>query len=79
MGDRTEPTEEIIRREIAAARRILQEDRHHAALTGLTERFDKQYPQAPIPPKGTPPPPDPKNPPADPPAPRRSMWWGDES
>ena len=78
MSERTEPTEEIIKREIAAARRILQEDRHHAAITGLTKRFDEKFPADPQAPEGTPQPPKPKDPPADatPPA-KKSIWWSD--
>lgn len=76
MTERTEPTEDIIKREIAAARRILQEDRHHAAITGLTERFDKKFPADPENPEGTPPAPKPKEPASDIPAPKPSLWWG---
>lgn len=77
MTERTEPTEEIIKREIAAAREIIRSDRHHAAITGLTERFDKKFPADPEAPEGTPQPPKPKDPPADPPPVRRSVWWGE--
>lgn len=76
MSERTEPTEDIIKREIAAARRILQEDRHHAALSGLTERFNRQFPEEPSAPEGTPPPPKPRTDPAPPAAPKPSLWWG---
>lgn len=75
MTERTEPTEEIIKREIAAAREILRSDRHHAAISGLTERFDKHFPAEPENPEGTPPAPKAK-PPAEPAAPKASLWWG---
>ena len=79
MTERTEPTEEIIKREIAAAREILRSDRHHAAITGLTQRFDEKFPAEPKAPEGTPQPPKAKEPSDSLPAPKPSLWWGGES
>lgn len=68
----SDPTEDIIKREIAAARQILREDR-------LLAKLNKHFPDDPPPhdPKDGPPPPDPKDPPADPPK-KRGIWWGEE-
>lgn len=68
-------TEEMVRREIAKARRIIQSDLHAAGLKGLSERFDKHFPDNSGgddgPPK-PPPPVDPKDPPK-----RKGIWWPD--
>jgi len=70
-----EPTEAIIRREIAAARRILREDKILRSHSEMRERFDKQFPVAP---EGTPQPPKPGDPkPPKPEGGRKSLWWGD--
>jgi hypothetical protein len=73
---RDEPTEAIIKREIAAARRILREDKVLASHAALSERIDKHFPAAepPADPSNPPPPPR-KDEPADPP-PKTSLWWG---
>lgn len=73
-----EPTEAIIRREIAAARRILREDRVIKSHSEMRERFDKQFPPDPVAPEGTPQPPKPGDPkPPKPEGGRKSLWWGD--
>lgn len=75
---RPEPTEEVIRREIAAARRILREDKLIASHAALTARLDKHFPEAP---EGTPQPPAPAaqgKPAGGDVKARRSVWWGDE-
>lgn len=65
-----EPTEDVIRREIAAARQILREDR-------ILAKLNKHFPDEPVhDPKNGPPPPDPKDPPTGPPE-RKGIWWGD--
>lgn len=72
----TDPTEEIVKREIAAARKILQEDRHAAGLNELRSRFDTHFPDNSDPSKtGKPKPPDPV-PPKEQPV-RKGVWWGE--
>jgi len=72
-----DPTEEIIKREIAKARRIIQSDKHAGALKGLADRFDKHFPDNSGGTDGDPPkPPDPV-PPKETPK-RRGIWWGHE-
>lgn len=66
----SEPTEATIKREIAAARRILREDR-------ILAKLNKAYPDEP--------PADPNAPPApprkDPPEPKvkQGIWWGENA
>ena len=71
-----EPTEEMVRREIARARRIIQSDKHAEGLKGLSERLDKHFPDNSGKTDDTPPAPDPI-PPKDNPK-RKSLWWGTE-
>jgi hypothetical protein len=72
-----DPTEELVKKEIAAARKILQEDRHAAGLNALTSRFDTHFPDnskkdgdtgKPKPPEAVPP----KEQPV-----RKGVWWGE--
>lgn len=73
---RDEPTEDIIRREITAARKILREDKvlsaHRELMTKLTPPEPGDPPKDP----GNPPAPEPKEP-AEPPA-KRGVWWGEQ-
>jgi hypothetical protein len=66
-----DPTEAIIKREIAAARRILREDR-------VLAKLDKHFPDEPPVDPGAPPAPPKKDPPADPPK-KSGIWWGDQA
>lgn len=66
-----DPTEEIIRKEIAEARRILREDR-------VLAKLNKHFPDEPVTdPKDGPPPPDPKDPPE--PVVKKGIWWGEQN
>lgn len=71
-----EPTEDLVRREIEKARRILQSDKHAAALGGLSERFDKHFPDnsGGKPGGDDPASPPPAIPPKEQPK-KRSVWW----
>jgi len=70
-----DPTEDIVRREVARARRILQEDGHRVELRSLRERFDKHFPEESPEEEGKPKPP-PANPPKDPaPEKKGGIWW----
>jgi hypothetical protein len=64
-----DPTEAIIKREIAVARRILREDR-------VLAKLDKHFPDEPPVDPDAPPAPPKKDPPADPPK-KGGIWWGD--
>jgi hypothetical protein len=73
-----DPTEEMVKKEIAKARRIIQSDKHSEALRGLSDRFDKHFPDnsgnpgdddAPSPPPPVPPKETPK---------RKGIWWNNE-
>jgi hypothetical protein len=64
----TEPTEAVIMREIAAARRILREDR-------MLRKLDRHFPDEPDPDPDKPPAPPAKDPP-EPPV-KRGVWWGE--
>jgi hypothetical protein len=62
-----EPTETMVRRHIAEARRILQSDR-------VLAKLNKHFPDDPVDPGKGPPAPtpaDPKEPPK-----QKSLWWG---
>jgi hypothetical protein len=64
----SEPTEAIVRREVARARKILREDK-------ILSRLDKAVPDPnPNPPGGPPAPP--PVPPKDPPEDKGGLWWG---
>lgn len=66
----TDPTEAVVRREVAAARRILREDR---MLAKLSKAFPDEPPVDPAAP-----PPDKKPDPGKPPeTARKGLWWGD--
>lgn len=71
-----DPTEDIIKREIAKARRIIQSDKHSEGLRGLSERFDKHFPDNSGGTDGPPSPP-PAVPPKETPK-RKGIWWGEE-
>jgi hypothetical protein len=65
-----EPTEDIVKREIAAARKILREDKvlsAHRELMGKLTPPEQDDPE-------NPPAPKPRDPP-EPPA-KRGVWWG---
>jgi hypothetical protein len=62
-----DPTEAMIKREIAAARRIIREDK-------MLAKLSKVYPDEPPADPDAPPAPPAKDP-ADPPV-RRGLWWG---
>lgn len=66
----TEPTEAIIRREIAAARRILREDK-------ILAKLGKAFPDEPPADPNAPPAPPKKDPP-EPPV-KRGIWWGENA
>lgn len=67
----TEPTEALIRKEIARARRILREDR-------ILGKLDKAYPDEPEPDgDGDGPKPPAKTDPKEQPK-RKGIWWGTE-
>jgi hypothetical protein len=74
----TEPTEAMIKSEIAAAKAILREDKLIKSHGELRERLDKHFPDnSGDGGEGDPPkPPDPV-PPKEKPS-RRSIWWGEE-
>jgi hypothetical protein len=68
-----DPSEEAIKREVAAAARILREDGHAVRLAAIEARLDKAFPEQD--------PPNPLTPPRNPPKPsggkRKSLWWGE--
>ena len=64
-----EPTEAIIKREIAAARRILREDK-------ILAKLGKAFPDEPVTDPNAPPAPPPKDPPE--PKKPRGVWWGEQ-
>jgi hypothetical protein len=70
-----DPTEDVIRREVAEAARILREDGHSVRLSAIEAKLDKHFPDQ-EPPEGTPKPPDKKDKPSEPPK-RKSLWWGE--
>jgi hypothetical protein len=75
-----DPTEEIIKREVAEAARILREDGHAANLSAIRAKLDKHFPDenpdgGDI--KDGPKPPDKKDP-ADAPPKRKGLWWGED-
>lgn len=76
MGD---PTEDVIKREIAKARDILRSDGHAASLKFIREKLEKHFPDPVVDPAddGKPKPP----PPVDLPEPpkKRGIWFGDVS
>ena len=66
----TDPTEALVRKEVARARKILREDR-------VLEKLNKAYPdEAPEEDPNGPTPPA-KQPPKEQPK-RRGLWWGEE-
>jgi hypothetical protein len=76
-----DPTEEIIKREVAEAARILREDGYSVRLGVIEAKLNKHFPDEPPAddkddPNGPPKPPDPKDPTA-PPAKKSGIWWGD--
>ena len=77
-----DPTEEMIKREIAAARAILRDDSVLKSHRELSTRLDKHFPPEPSP--DNPPDSDPGKPPSPPrkdPPPvlkqRGGLWWGE--
>ena len=64
-----EPTEAVIKREIAAARRIIREDK-------ILAKLNKAYPDEPATDPNTPPAPPAKDPPE--PKKPRGVWWGEQ-
>lgn len=69
-GDDVEAT---VKREVEKARRIIQSDLHAANLKGLSDRFDKHFPDnsgKDDGPPDPPPPVDPKEPPK-----KNGIWW----
>jgi len=80
---REDPTEEIIKREIAEAARILREDGHSANLAAIRAKLDKHFPDEPDPDTeddGDGPKKPDKKPAGDPePSKKSSLWWGDIS
>lgn len=72
-----DPTEETVKREIAAAARILREDGHAVRLSRIEDKLNKHFPdQEPDDLSGKPKAPGKKDP-AEPPK-RKSLWWGEE-
>lgn len=74
-----DPTEEAIKREIAAAAKILREDGHSARLSAIETKLAKHFPDTPEPPADDG---KPKAPPKGDPKPpgggkRKSLWWGE--
>jgi hypothetical protein len=63
-----EPTEDIIRREIAAARQIIRDDK-------ILSKLGKHFPDKPETDPDAPPVP-PKKEPEEPPV-RKGLWWGE--
>lgn len=63
-----DPTEAMIRKEIARARKILREDK-------VLGKLNKAFPDEPQNPPGGPPAPPPVDP-KDPPEPKKGLWWG---
>ena len=66
----SEPTEAIIKREIAAARRIIREDK-------ILAKLNKAYPDEPKTDPNAPPAPPAKDPPA--PTVKKGLWWGENA
>ena len=82
MMDREDPTEDIIKREVAEAARILREDGHAVRLSAIEAKLNKHFPDEP---SGEdddsdgPKKPD-KKPDGDTAPPKKSsLWWGDFS
>lgn len=63
-----EPTEALVKREIARARQIIREDR-------ILAKLDRHFPDEPPADPDQPPPPPDKDPP-EPPK-KRGVWWGE--
>lgn len=77
--------EEVLKREVAEAARILREDGHTVSLKAIQARLDKHFPDDTEPPEddGKPTPPPPKEDPNVPEGDRRPKskfsWWPDET
>ena len=82
MSGQDDPTEEMVKAEIAAAVKILREDGVHISKTvgSLFEKFQgtKTEPPAEPPKPGEGDPPPKKDPPAEPPT-KSGLWWGTRS
>jgi hypothetical protein len=78
MGN--DPTEDVIKREIAAAAKILREDGHAVRLSAIEAKLDKHFPDEP---EGDDDPNGPKKPDKKPEPspsgtkPRGGIWWGE--
>lgn len=75
-----DPTEEVIKREIAAAAKILREDGHSVRLSNIEAKLNKHFPDEPEEDPNADPS-KPKSPekkdPKDDPPPKKGLWWGD--
>jgi len=69
-----DPTEDMVRREIDRARRILQSDKHAEHLKGLADRFDRHFPDNSGTGDDTPPAPE-AIPPKETAPKRKGIWW----
>lgn len=74
-----EDIEEIVKREVAAAREILRSDGIIASNKALKEKLDRHFPDDPEPNPDAPQPPKKKDEPEKPDTPERKpgLWWGD--
>jgi hypothetical protein len=76
-----DPTEDVIKREIAEAARILREDGHSVRLANIEAKLNKHFPDEPEtdPKDGKDGPisPDKKDPKESSTKPRGGIWWGD--
>jgi hypothetical protein len=77
-----DPTEDIIKKEVAAAAKILREDGHAVRLSNIEAKLNKHFPDDPeTDPKdggdGGPTPPPKKEPKDSSTRPRGGIWWGD--
>lgn len=78
MASSDDPTEDMIRREIAEAARILREDGHATRLSAIEAKLSKHFPDEddeaddgkPKPPRRTEPKPSGSR--------KSSIWWGDQ-
>jgi hypothetical protein len=76
MGN--DPTEDVVKREVAEAARILREDGHAVRLSAIEAKLNKHFPDEPPEddPNGPPKPPD-AIPPKEPGDKKKGLWWGD--
>jgi hypothetical protein len=76
-----DPTEEVIKREVREAARILREDGHATRLSAIETKLNKHFPDEPDKPEdgnpNGPKTPDKKDPATSSEERRRGIWWGE--